>query len=129
MKQRVLASIVLLGMFASLMGCHKTDSSVKNSTANGGGTGSDNSEIVFQVGEDTTNYFSCKNLDYSVPDNESRRTVYGGFISDTSVWTVVLAESDDAYFYLEQFDLDGNRKDTIELGSFSDVDLAIAFNA
>ena len=123
MKRRVLASIVLLGMFASLMGCHKTDSSVKNSTANGGGTGSDNSEIVFQVGEDTTNYFSCKNLDYSVPDNESRRTVYGGFISDTSVWTVVLAESDDAYFYLEQFDLDGNRKDTIELGSFSDVDL------
>ena len=123
MKRRVLASIVLLGVFASLPGCHKTDSSVKNSTANGGGTGSDNSEIVFQVGQDTSEYYSCKNLDYSIPDNDSLLVVFGGLISDTSIWTLVMSDTDVPMVYLEQFDLDGNREDTIELGSFSDVEL------
>ena len=123
MKRRVWASLIVLALLASLMGCHKTEPSVTKSITDSNGNSSDDSGTVFQVGEDTANYFACKNLDYSLPDNDSRLTVYGGMISDTSVWTVVLSEADEGCFYLEQFDLDGNREDTIELGSFSDVEL------
>ncbi|MCR5057288.1 MAG: extracellular solute-binding protein [Clostridiales bacterium] len=123
MKRRVWASLIVLALLASLMGCHKTEPSVTKSITDSNGNSSDDSGTVFQVGEDTANYFACKNLDYSLPDNDSRLTVYGGMISDTSVWTVVLSEADEGCFYLEQFDFDGNREETIELGSFSDVAL------
>ena len=62
-------------------------------------------------------------MDYKAPDNKSLMVVVGGLISDRSVWTVVLENDDYGTVYLEQFDLDGNREDTIAIGTFQDVDL------
>lgn len=121
--KRFVAGVIVFSLMASLSGCHKTDPSDVNSTTGGNEDKPDYSDTLFQVGEDTTTYFFCKNLDYSLPDNDSGLTVYGGMISDASVWTVVLAESDEGVVYLEQFDLDGTKEDVIELGSFSDVAL------
>lgn len=119
----ILASAIVFSLLASLTGCHKTDPSATKPITGSNDSRSDDLESVFLVGEDTETYFACKNLDYSLPDNDSMITVYGGLISDTSVWTVVLSEGDNGNFYLEKFDLDGNREETIELGSFSDITL------
>ena len=121
--KRFVAGVIVFSLMASLLGCHKTGPSDVNSTTGENEDNPDYSDTFFQVGEDTTTYFSCKKLDYKVPDNKSLMTVYGGLISDTSVWTVVLANDDYGTVYLEQFDLDGNREDTIAIGTFQDVDL------
>lgn len=121
--KRFVAGVIIISLMASLSGCHKTDPSDVNSTTGGNEDKPDYSDTLFQVGEDTTTYFFCKKLDYKVEDNKSLMTVYVGLISDTSVWTVVLANDDYGTVYLEQFDLDGNREDTIAIGTFQDVDL------
>lgn len=121
MNKKVFASMIVIGLLASFTGCQKTDTSIGKTTTQG--AGSSQTETCFLIGENTSEYFSCQNLDYSVPDQKSAPIVYGGMLSDTSVWALVVSDTTDSIVYLEQFDFDGHQKDVIELGSFQDLEM------
>ena len=121
MNKKVFASMIVIGLMASFTGCHKTDTSIGKSTTNG--AGNTQTETCFLIGENTSEYFSCQNLDYSIQDQKSSPIVYSGMLSDSSVWALVVLNSTDPTVYLEQFDLDGQQIDVIELGLFQDFEL------
>jgi len=102
-------------------GCHKNGTSTSTSAVNG--SNNTHTETVFQTGPDTSEYFSSINPDYSLPDQSNTPIVYSGMLSDTSVWALVVSDSDDPTVYLEQFDFDGHRSDVVKLGTIQELEL------
>ena len=120
--KRTIACLLIFSLMNIFTGCHKNGTSSDTSAVNGSNNTHTETETDFQIGPDTSEYFSSINPDYSLPDQSNTPIVFSGMLSDTSVWALVVSDSDEPTVYLEQFDFDGQQTDVVELGTFSELD-------
>ena len=120
--KRTIACMLIFSLMNVFTGCHKNGTSSDTSAVNGSNNTHTETETDFQIGPDTSEYFSSINPDYSLPDQSNTPIVFDGMLSDTSVWALVVSDSDEPTVYLEQFDFDGRQTDVVKLGTFSELD-------
>ena len=115
--------MLIFSLMNVFTGCHKTGTSTDTSTSTENGNSHIETDVGFQIGSETSEYFSSINPDYSLPDQSNAPIVYSAMMSDTSVWTLVVSDSDDPTAYLEQFDFDSHRSDVVKLGTIQELEL------
>ena len=121
--KRTIACMLIFSLMNVFTGCHKTGTSTDTSTSTENGNSHIETDVGFQIGSETSEYFSSINPDYSLPDQSNAPIVYSAMMSDTSVWTLVVSDSDDPTAYLEQFDFDSHRSDVVKLGTIQELEL------
>jgi len=128
MRKCVVVIVLLSFLLSALTGCNRTNGTITSLTSDISSNNEETGLFKIEVGNDSSDYYVCKELDYVLKDPVKKTIAYGGLISDSSVWLLVLAETENAFFYLEQFDLDGNKLREIKLAEYSEIDInAIPF--